>query len=726
VDGQTYYAGLISAEGCESTERLEVTVTIDDAPTPTTDSNEQTFCLVDEPTVADIQVNETGVVWYDAPIGGTAYDPTDALVDGQTYYAGLISLEGCESSERLEVTVTIDDAPTPTTDSNEQTFCLVDEPTVAAIQVNETGVVWYDAPTGGTAYDPTDLLVDGQTYYAGLISAEGCESSERLEVTVTIDDAPIPTTDSNEQTFCLVDEPTVADIQVNETGVVWYDAPTGGTAYDSTDVLVDGQTYYAGLISAEGCESTERLEVTVTIDDASIPTTDSNEQTFCLVDEPTVAAIQVNETGVVWYDAPIGGTAYDPTDLLVDGQTYYAGLISAEGCESSVRLEVTVTIDDAPTPTTESNEQTFCLVDEPTVADIQVNETGVVWYDAPISGNAYDPTDLLVDGQTYYAGLISLEGCESSVRLAVIITLEESNSAIITSDTNGLVCFETFVTYTTESGQSNYIWDVTGGIVFSGGGLDDIFVEVLWDSTENTSVSVSFESNTNCLSGDTVVFEETVIVCADLTIEKEVNDLEPMVGDHITFTITVFNEGPNDFTDVEISEPIPSGFSLLSHTTTLGDYSPVSSIWMIDYLPAGEQEVLEIVVEVLGTGDYMNIASIISSNPIDSDTDNNSAAVEVMPICLFVYNEFTPNDDGFNDFFVISCIENYPNNSLEIYNRYGSLVFKETGYNNTWNGVANVSGVSRRGEVLPSDTYYYVLKIGDGSKTKTGWLFLIK
>src|SRR5690606_40903093 len=109
--------------------------------------------------------------------------------------------------------------------------CLVDEPTVADIQVNETGVVWYDAQTGGTAYAPTDLLVHGQTYYAGLISSEGCESFVRLEVTVTIDDAPTPTTTDTQQTFCLVDEPTVADILVSEKVCIWLNARVGRTAY---------------------------------------------------------------------------------------------------------------------------------------------------------------------------------------------------------------------------------------------------------------------------------------------------------------------------------------------------------------------------------------------------------------------------------------------------------------------------------------------------------------
>src|SRR5690606_5479707 len=137
------------------------------------------------------------------------------------------------------------------------------------------------------------------------------------EAQVTVFDVDTPTTDDTEQDFCAIDNPTVADIQVNEPGVVWYDAPIGGNPYDSTDPLIDGNTYY-GTLFEDGCESTERLAVTVHLIDPGTPTTDDTEQDFCAIDNPTVADIQVNEPGVVWYDAPIGGNPYDPTDLLID------------------------------------------------------------------------------------------------------------------------------------------------------------------------------------------------------------------------------------------------------------------------------------------------------------------------------------------------------------------------------------------------------------------------
>ncbi|MFC0079153.1 hypothetical protein ACFFLS_19050, partial [Flavobacterium procerum] len=233
-----------------------------------------------------------------------------------------------------------------------QDFCQEDAPTFASIQTNETNVVWYSASTGGTAIPATTALTSG-TYYASLLDAgTGCESSVRLAVAVSVTDPATPTTTDTTQDFCQEDAPTFASIQTNETNVVWYNVATGGTAIPATTALTSG-TYYASLLDAgTGCESSVRLLVTVTVTDPATPTTTDTTQDFCLVNAPTFASIQTNETNVVWYSAATGGTAIPATTALTSG-TYYASLLdAATGCESSVRLLVTVTVTDPATPTT--------------------------------------------------------------------------------------------------------------------------------------------------------------------------------------------------------------------------------------------------------------------------------------------------------------------------------------------------------------------------------------
>ena len=85
--------------------------------------------------------------------------------------------------------------------------------------------------------------------------------------------------------------------------------------------------------------------LTFTVSQLGTPVVKEKGNEFCGTDQPTIASLSANidstET-VVWYDAAIGGNAYSNSDLLVDGNTYYAALTAASGCESATRLAVTV------------------------------------------------------------------------------------------------------------------------------------------------------------------------------------------------------------------------------------------------------------------------------------------------------------------------------------------------------------------------------------------------
>ena len=70
----------------------------------------------------------------------------------------------------------------------------------------------------------------------------------------------------------------------------------------------------------------------------------------------------------------------------------------------------------------------------------------------------------------------------------------------------------------------------------------------------------------------------------------------------------------------------------------------------------------------------------------------------------------TPNNDNFNDTWILNKIENYPFNKVKVYNRWGQIVYKIDGYsnNNSWNGEYN-------GKLLPSGSYIYVIDLNNNS-----------
>lgn len=75
---------------------------------------------------------------------------------------------------------------------------------------------------------------------------------------------------------------------------------------------------------------------------------------------------------------------------------------------------------------------------------------------------------------------------------------------------------------------------------------------------------------------------------------------------------------------------------------------------------------------------------------------------------LKFYDFISPNDDGFNDYFVIDYLQYFPNSELMVYNTWGSMVYQNKNYQNEFSGRANVNMVLV-GQELPDGVYYYTL-----------------
>lgn len=87
---------------------------------------------------------------------------------------------------------------------------------------------------------------------------------------------------------------------------------------------------------------------------------------------------------------------------------------------------------------------------------------------------------------------------------------------------------------------------------------------------------------------------------------------------------------------------------------------------------------------------------------------------------------FSPNGDGINEVLVIEGVELRPNNSINILNRWGALVYSQKGYDNTWNGVSEHGLTINKNEGLPTGTYFYTLTFYDEGITLTGYIYIMR
>jgi gliding motility-associated-like protein len=93
-----------------------------------------------------------------------------------------------------------------------------------------------------------------------------------------------------------------------------------------------------------------------------------------------------------------------------------------------------------------------------------------------------------------------------------------------------------------------------------------------------------------------------------------------------------------------------------------------------------------------------------------------------------VYNYVSANGDGMNDTFFIDGLRNiFLNYEIEIYNRWGRLIWKGNSQNTDWDGYATI-GFKFDTNQSPKGTYYYILNLNDTDYKEPliGWLYLTK
>ncbi len=101
-------------------------------------------------------------------------------------------------------------------------------------------------------------------------------------------------------------------------------------------------------------------------------------------------------------------------------------------------------------------------------------------------------------------------------------------------------------------------------------------------------------------------------------------------------------------------------------------------------------------------------------------SSNASTTVEISEVaCLSIPTSFSPNEDGINDDWVINNLYLYPDCNMQIFNKWGTVVFESAGYSSNWDGTYN-------GNPLPAETYYYILSFTQSLETLTGTITILK
>jgi uncharacterized repeat protein (TIGR01451 family) len=125
--------------------------------------------------------------------------------------------------------------------------------------------------------------------------------------------------------------------------------------------------------------------------------------------------------------------------------------------------------------------------------------------------------------------------------------------------------------------------------------------------------------------------DDEVLVPADLSATKTVDDPRPDQDGQIVYTIAVFNEGPDVASNLSLTDPLPAGVAYVTSRPTAGTYDPGTGVWSLaGRFPPGPVATLWITATVTagpGTTVTNTVTSLTAEKPPDLNQDNNTPQV---------------------------------------------------------------------------------------------------
>ena len=228
----------------------------------------------------------------------------------------------------------------------------------------------------------------------------------------------------------------------------------------------------------------------------------------------------------------------------------------------------------------------------------------------------------------------------------------------------------------------------------------------------------------------------------------------------LTYQLKAVNLGAHDLASVQIADDLDAAFSgsgaLVRSVKVRADSGLVinsaytgrgadttllnggmvaagkqSRVWLTVRLDVSQATTLTFINKATVQGVDVNgtVCRDRSTNGIEADPDQNGnpgdndepTLVTLHSLrpeegeTVFIPEGFSPNGDGINDRFVIQRLPINLTVQLDVYNRWGHLVYQNGNYKNDWDGVANQGiKVSSAKEGLPDGTYYYQIRLSDG------------
>lgn len=415
---------------------------------------------------------------------------------------------------------------------------------------------------------------------------------------------------------------------------------------------VNTNTAYTVTALLNGCVRTR----TITVRTKTVTVNGGTDQLIC-AGLPAQLQATSDSTGVAYTWSPSLGLSNpnisNPTATLNTTQTYTVTAL-LNGCTKTS----TVTVRRNDVNIIGLTPQKVC-VGVPTQISVSSDSTAASFSWSPATGlsnaNIRNPI-VTTNNNISYTVTASLNGCTKSTPVLV-----QTKTVTVNAGPDVTVCSGIPVSLqaTSDSTGVSYSWSPSTGL-------------------SSTSIA-----NPSATLTTTQVLNQTYTVTATLNGCTRTDQVVVRVN-----PLPVISAGPDKL--IVNGDEIPLDGTGISNPTSL--------VWTPNTAITGANTYVPLVKPSTTT----TYTLTVRDNNNCTSTDN--VLVTVLPYCIKVMDAFTPNGDGMNDRWLVVnnggvCTRQI---SVTVFNRYGSIVYKNDNYNNDWTGVYN-------GKPVPDGTYYYAV-----------------
>jgi len=472
--------------------------------------------------------------------------------------------------------------------------------------------------TWSTSADPLNTnahLTPGQanntptlegTYYGFFYDAVNSCSSPTLQIDLVLNETPTITNTADNERCGPGTVVLTASATANAT-INWYAAATGGsilgTGPSFTTPNINQTTSFYVLATLNNC-ATAREEVVATVQS-----------------QPSSGTAQNNGNASACSDGNNGPTILDLDDLITGEDpgswAFISGPVSTFSIPTNNILNFEGSLDgDYVFTYTTSGAQAPCVNESSTITisindcDVDTDMDGL--FDGVEATLGTDPGNPDTDGDGINDGVEVGGDNTNPIDTDEDGIIDALDSNIIDSDMDGVV------DQLDPANENPCIPDNSIGLCDTDGDNISDGDEILNGSDPLDPCSPNIEADA-CVDPTPI----------DLEIKKEVDNPNALIGEDVTFTITINNLTAAKAKSIIIGDLLESGFEYIEHEASLGNYDVATGEWSIFELDPSSSATLTVKVTILeGFDTYINTAELLSSFPMDVTEDNNSAMVE--------------------------------------------------------------------------------------------------